>query len=257
MGEAEAGSRREGGRIRAVVHGDWWELVLDHPRARNAMSLEMMADLEQHIETMLGAPPVAVKLRGAGSSAFCAGGDLRAVRGHLVAPGAGEEMCRRMGGLMDRLRASPTLVVAAIEGVALGGGAELVAACDHVIACEGARIGFVHSAMGVSPGWGGGRALVGRVGPRRARVILLGGRVLGAREAHDLGLFDEICPVGSARELATAWISELTRASIDARRAASRIASGCSSEEETALFASLWGGPAHTAALARSGKGRR
>jgi len=221
------------------------------------MSVEMMADLEGHIDAMLRAPPVAVLMRGAGTAAFCAGGDLRAVRRHLVATGEGEAMCRRMGGLMDRLRTSPTLVVAALEGVALGGGAELVAACDHVIAGEGTRIGFVHGAMGVSPGWGGGRALVDRVGPRRARVILLGGRVLDAKAAEELGLVDEICPTGTARAAAVRWIAGLTRAPIEARRAASHIAAGCSSEEETALFASLWGGPAHTAALARSAKGRR
>ena len=110
-----------GGRILRRDVGGLVELVLCQPEVRNALSPGMMAALAQHVDDLLRSPCRGLLLRGEGLKAFCSGGDLRSVRQHLLDKGAGLGMCRTMGRLLDRLHAAPFPVVAAVEGVALGG----------------------------------------------------------------------------------------------------------------------------------------
>ena len=97
-------------------------------------------------------------LSGADQYAFCAGGDLRDVRQSLLDSEQGRIMCEQMTHNLDLLLQLPSFVIAAVEGAALGGGAEVLTACDALICGESSTIGFVHASLGVSPGWGGGRA---------------------------------------------------------------------------------------------------
>lgn len=238
-----------GGRIRRHTHGGVVELVLDQPEVRNALSAGMMAALRRELDELLLRPPRGLLLRGEGSRAFCSGGDLRDVRAHLIDKEAGAGMCRTMGRLLDRLLEAPFPVVAAVEGVALGGGAELLTACHLVLAGAGARVGFVHAALGVSPGWGGGRRLLARLGPARARRVLLEARPLSDQEALRLGLVDEVVPTGTARERALALLQRSASHPPEAVAAALRIAGGAGRAEEERSFAELWGSPEHRARL--------
>ncbi|MBM4368810.1 MAG: enoyl-CoA hydratase/isomerase family protein, partial [Deltaproteobacteria bacterium] len=183
------------GRVHATVIDGVAEVVLAHPARRNAFTPHMMVDLGRL--DVSGAR--CILLRGAGES-FCSGGDLGAVRQHLALPGAGRALASFMADAIARLsRQAP--IVGCAEGHALGGGAELLAACDIVVAAPTAEVGFVQARLGVSPGFGGGGYLARRVGPGRARAILVAAERLPAARALALGLVDEIAdpPLPRAR----------------------------------------------------------
>ncbi len=248
-------------RGRGAVHllgdGPVRELVLDNPAARNAMGPGMMADLAHAVDRLQADPPAAVVIHGAGGRAFCAGGDLKAVREQLLAPGTATGMAAFMAGVLDRLATLPCRVIAAVEGAALGGGSELLTACDLVIAARDARIGFVHASLGVSPGWGGGARLVRQLGSRRAVALLAPTGPPTATRAHRLGLVDELCDSGSALSVAHERAAFLARSPLTAVHAAVAIARSGARDAELGAFERLWGGPDHLAALAALTQGRR
>ncbi len=256
MGEADravlAAAGRDAGAVRmrredAVAH-----LVWDAPWRRNAMDPGMMLDLGAAVGALVADPPGAVVMSGVGG-AFCAGGDLAAVRSALLAPAAAAAMARHMAACTRALSGLPCLVVAAVEGAALGGGAELLLAADLVVASAEARIGFVQGRMGVSPGWGGGALLVERVGARRARRILLEGAVWSAAEAAAAGVVDEVVPAGDALSVALSRAAAAAQVPVAARRATVAVAAG---EREEEVFLGVWGGEAHQHALSRATAGR-
>ncbi len=248
---------RGGGRIRLERQGELAELVLDHPQARNAVGPGMMADLGEAVDRLQQEPPRALILRGEGSAAFCAGGDLAAVRGSLLGEGAAAGMQAFMSGCLDRVEALPCPVIGAVEGVALGGGAELLMACDVVVAGRSARLGFVQARLGLSPGWGGGLRLLRRVGRRASLRLLLEAEPLEAEAARGIGLVDEVVEDGEAAARARALALQLTRHPPQAVAAALRLVRTGSADEERAAFLELWGGEAHRQALASLRQGRR
>jgi len=161
-----------------------------------------------------------------------------------------------VGDALDKLSSLPAVVVAAVEGAALGGGAELLTACDWVVASTSARIGFVHASLGVAPGWGGGARLVRQVGARRALPLLARAERLSAASAAAAGLVDEVVDAGSALVAAHTWIERLRSLPPDAVRGvvsvvrAARDDPDRAVEVERRVFGELWGGLAHRAALA-------
>ena len=243
------------GRVRLEIEGQTGTLVFDNPEARNAMSVAMMADLVAAVEELEGSDVMAVLMCGAGEGGFCAGGDLRDVRAHLLCEEAAVGMPQVMGDALDRLSSLPVLVVAAVEGAALGGGAELLTAADWVVSSDAARIGFVHAALGVSPGWGGAHRLLRRVGRRSAMSPLLEARRLSASSAHALGLVDQIAPAGCAVDTAKAWIESVLRHPEASVRGAIEILRSAQNRDEAVVrverevFSRLWGASAHRAAL--------
>jgi len=245
------------GSIELRIRGRTAELVLNNPDARNAMSVGMMVDLVSAIDTLEGAGVRAVLIYGVSAGGFCAGGDLRDVREHLLNASAAHGMPKVMGDVLDRLSSLPAVVVAAVEGAALGGGAELLTAADWVVASRGSRIGFVHAALGVSPGWGGARRLIRRVGRQRAVSILLQAKRYDAEVAQSVGLVDQVVSEGTAVEEAAVWIESVLRhpeQSIAGVLEILRSTSGgldAVRQQEREVFARLWGGEAHQAALAR------
>jgi len=230
------------------------ELVIDNPDARNAMSLGMMADLIDAAEVLKARPPLALLIRGQGDDAFCAGGDLREVRAHLMDAEAAAGMPVAMGDALDTIASLPTVVVVAVEGAALGGGAELTTVGDWVVAAESATIGFVHGALGVSPGWGGARRLIERVGVAAATEVLLPAGRLKTPQAVALGLVQASAPDGQAVADARLWLARITRWPESSVRGLLEILrtarSGMDVRDcERQVFARLWGGPDHRAAL--------
>ena len=236
------------GRVVHVREGDVARIVLDAPATRNALHPGMMLELAHAVHQAHGAR--AVLLEGA-SGAFCAGGDLGAVRAHLAEPGMGRRMGAFMHGVLAALEALEVPIVGVVDGPALGGGAELLAVCDRVHASPRARVGWVQAQLGVSPGFGGGARLARRVGPVRAARLLLEARVLTASEALAEGLVDTLDenPGASAR----AWVDArlaLPDAAVRAAIAVGRPPLPVGAlERELAAFDAVWGAPAHLAAL--------
>lgn len=228
------------------------EIVIDNPGAHNALTPAMMVQFADAVAAARGARVIV--LRGAGDS-FCSGGHLAHVRAHLGVPAASRALGTFMGAAVDALVDGDATVIVAAHGAALGGGAELVAAADIALAHRGARIGFVHARFGVTPGFGGAARLVRRVGPVRARRLLLEAEVLAADEALAAGLLDAVLddPLGEARDTA-ARIAALPAEAIAGARAITRgpgLADAAARELEIETFERLWGGPAHRAALER------
>lgn len=243
------------GRV-VVTPGDIATIRFDHAPSRNALDPKMMVALADAVESLREARVVV--LSGAGGT-FCSGGNLGAVRTHLAMPGAGRVFGAFMQDALDRLAALDAIVIAVVEGAALGGGAELVATADVVVAAPDARVGFVHARLGVSPGFGGGGRLVGRVGPRAALRVLAFARVLDAAEALAIGLVDEVDPDPHAR--AAALAAELLALPAAAVRGAKRVVRAATPPlgrtEELEVFATLWGGPDHQLALSQSARAPR
>lgn len=240
------------GEVRAVP-GDVAEIVIDDPRTRNALHPGMMVGLADAVDAVRGAR--VVLLRGEGGT-FCSGGNLGAVRQHLVRPGGGHALGAFMQATVGALADLDAVVVGVATGNALGGGAELLSACDRVFAAPDARIGWVQAKMGVSPGFGGGQRLVRRVGPRRALELLLAPAPLSAAEALVAGLVEQVAdePLAAAR----AWADRVAALDPDVLRGAKAVVRAHASlpapdalAVELAVFDRLWGGPAHLAALRR------
>jgi ethylmalonyl-CoA/methylmalonyl-CoA decarboxylase len=219
-------------------------LILDAPGSRGALTVAMMHALAAAVRTLHDDPPRTVTLRSAHPAMFCSGGHLGQVRASLLDGGSGLEMARCMTAVLDALWNGPWLVVAVVDGPALGGGAELLTACDRVHVSDRARIGFVHGRLGVAPGWGGAARLVAAVGRRTALDLLGSAAVLRPDEAIRAGL-------ASGRAAGHAdWMGQVQTVSRAAVHAAKRQVLAARTFErngdaEARLFASVWGSPEH------------
>ena len=128
---------------------------------------------------------------GAGVRFFCTGGDLKAYRA-ISTPTELAETFAVVRGLLDALEAHPLPVIAAINGYALGGGAELALACDLRFATAAAKIGLPQAKLGIIPGWNGSARLMRAVGYAKAMRMLLTCEQLSAAEALADGLLDGV-----------------------------------------------------------------
>jgi enoyl-CoA hydratase len=180
-------------------------LSIDRPQARNALALQTMAELDEALETVRTERARVLVIRGAGDKAFCAGGDIKELE-HMRSADEAAAMAHRMRATLDRIPQLAIPVIAALNGDALGGGAELAVACDFRVAAAHARIGFPQISLGLMPAWGASERLAALVGRGRALSILLGGRLMPAAEAKQLGLVEIVVPSAkfdeSIRELA-------------------------------------------------------
>ncbi len=230
-------------------------LTIWRPQVKNAIDLATMDELD-HVVAALEAERKlqAVILTGAGGT-FVSGGDLRSLE-TLEGSEAGRAMSRKMQATLLRLEGLEVPVIAAIEGHALGGGAEVALACDIRIAAADARIGFKQIALGIMVGWGGGQRLCALVGRGRSLELLLTGDILDGEGAFRLGLVDRVVPPGKALAEAEALAGRVAVQPPLAVRAIKRALSqgdGMSRERgmayEAECFGLLWGSRDHREAV--------
>lgn len=190
--------------VRIERHGEGGhvaELVLDRPEAMNAVSTDMARALAAATGELAEDETVrAVVVSSTHDRAFGVGADLKE-RNALTDDElrAQRPLARAAyGGVLNL----PVPVVAAVDGFALGGGFEIALSCDLIVAGEGATVGLPEVSVGVIPGGGGTQLLTRRVGWSRAASMVFTARRLTAREAHDLGVVDEVVAAGSARDRA-------------------------------------------------------
>lgn len=220
-------------------------ITIDRPHARNAIALSTMGEIDEALDAAEGA--AALVIRGGGDKAFVSGGDLKELSALRTIEEA-SAMARRMRAVCDRIAAFPAPVIAALNGHALGGGAEVAVAADIRIAADDIRIGFNQVSLEIMPAWGGAERLAALVGRGRALMLAGSGTVLGAAEAERLGLVDRVVP---RAEFETEWRS-LSAAL--ANRPAGRIKqviAGAAAEEAIAAFAGLWVADEHWEAADR------
>jgi enoyl-CoA hydratase/carnithine racemase len=165
-------------------------LTLNRPRALNAVTASMLDALVAAIETGDRDPEVrAMVLTGSGRG-FCAGADLK--DSAKRSPEAGAKFVKKIGELTNLIEASGTPVIAAVNGIAVAGGLELVLSCDIVVAAESAVLGDSHSNFAMFPGAGATVRLPRKIGVNNAKYLMLTGETPTAREWLALGLVNVV-----------------------------------------------------------------
>lgn len=188
--------------------GDVLLVTMNRPDAMNAMNTQMGHDM-LHLFDLLSAEPDmcrAVVLTGAGTRAFCAGGDLKQRRGMTDAQWQAQHHVfeRKVRAMVE----CPVPLVAAVNGAAYGGGCEMALCCDFIYAASTARFALPEVTLGIMPGAGGTQNLPRAVGERRAKELLLSGRPWSAADAECWGMVNRVCEPGSlvAEAVATAAV---------------------------------------------------
>ncbi len=178
-------------------------VTLNRPERLNALNRELLLELRRALEEAEKDPEIrSVVITGSGRS-FCAGADVAE-----FAKSAAEirEFIELGGSVLEFIENMSKPVVAAVNGHALGGGFELVLACDLVVASSSAVLGSPEVNLGIIPGWGATQKLALTVGPAKAKEIVMLGEALPAEEALRLGLVNRVVAperlIGEALELA-------------------------------------------------------
>jgi len=198
--------------VLTAVEGTTAWITLNRPEALNAMSPALTDGLLAALDTFERARPRVVVITGAGR-AFSAGGDLKSFREAVSSGGHDRfvEGLRRAQASFRRVEELPCPVIAAVNGVAVAGGLELVLACDLVIAAESARIGDGHARYGIIPGGGSTARLPRKLPVTVAKRLLYSGELWPARDFLAWGLVNEVVPDAELRARATELASQLAR----------------------------------------------
>jgi enoyl-CoA hydratase/carnithine racemase len=241
-------------------------VTIDRPAKRNALSREVLRELRSVFEMHAVRDDLRLAvLGGAGELAFSVGADLGELR-ELREPEDVERYADEATAALDVIRLFPVPTVAALNGTALGGGAELALACDMRLAAPHARIGFTHAKLNVSTAWGGGADLMRLAGAPVALELLASARTLSAEEARAVGLVNQVAPkavgfidfVDRFLEPAAERPPHLLRA-LKSQAIAERLGASMERRRETdrERFVETWTHPAHWAAAEAWEQGRR
>jgi enoyl-CoA hydratase/carnithine racemase len=187
-------------------------ITLNRPDRLNALTFDVYRELTSTFRSLEGASHVrAVLITGRGRG-FCSGGDVEGIIAELFAYDARQllEFTRVTGALIQSIRELRRPVIAAVNGVAVGAGAVIAAACDLRIAAESARFGFIFPKVGLCGADMGAAYLLPRiVGLGRASELLFFGDVIAADEALRIGLVNRVVPDAACHDTARAWADRL------------------------------------------------
>jgi len=165
--------------------------TLNRPDVLNALSLEMLDELDALLDTIERDPTLrVVVITGAGEKAFSAGADIRHMREATALEA--RAYAQRGHQTTARIESFPKPVLAAVNGYALGGGCELALACDIRLASESARFGLPEVNLGILPGWGGTQRLARTTSSGFAKELIFTGRMCPADEALRHGLVNHV-----------------------------------------------------------------
>jgi methylglutaconyl-CoA hydratase len=185
-------------------------ITLNRPQAANALSLQMLHQLREGLDAIRYDRSVrCVIITGAGEKAFCAGADLKERSGMDMTQV--RKTVSSIRSNINDLETLPQPVIAAINGVAFGGGTELALACDIRIASQTAKLGLTETSLGIIPGAGGTQRLARLVGKGRAKELIFTARRIDAKEALDVGLVEYVTPTESLMEKAMELAGQIVR----------------------------------------------
>lgn len=177
--------------IQCNIDGPVAHLTISNPRRANALTMDMIAQLDDALVRIESGAVRVVRLRGAGERFFCAGADI--IEWGALSPEAmGTRWIGEGNRVFRRLAQLPAVVIAEINGDAYGGGLEVALCADIRLLAAGARVGFPEVGVGAIPGWMGCTRLQALIGPGRARQVILTGEPLDAASAERWGLVNEV-----------------------------------------------------------------
>ena len=194
-------------------------ITINRPEVMNAIHPPASTELSQAFDAFVADPDAWVGIvTGAGEKAFSAGNDLKfqAAGGKIESPASG------FGGITSRFD-NPKPLIAAVNGLALGGGFEIVLACDIVIASEKASFGLPEPRVGLAALAGGLHRLPRQIGMKPAMGMLLTGRRVEAREAQALGIVNEVVAPGELMAVARRWADAICECSPVSVRTTKRV----------------------------------
>jgi enoyl-CoA hydratase/carnithine racemase len=178
--------------IRCERHGSTIVLIIDRPHAANAFGPNAVAEFRRHLEVVRQEATVSgLVVTGAGERHFCSGGDVKAYS-VFASPAELNPVFDDARAVLSELDLLDVPTVAAINGVAIGGGFELALACDFRIAHASASMSLPQVRMGILPGWFATERLLTICGRANAKRFALSGARIPAAEAHRLGAIDEV-----------------------------------------------------------------
>jgi enoyl-CoA hydratase/carnithine racemase len=224
-------------------------ITVNRPHARNAIAPATMDELDSALDAAVGAR--ALVITGAGDRAFISGGDLKELSAIRTEDEA-TAMALRMRGICDRIAGFPGPVIAALNGHAFGGGAEVAIAADIRVAADDVRIGFNQVALAIMPAWGGAERLAAVVGRSRALLLAGTGTVLDAAEAERIGLVDRVLPRSTFADGAVGWPALARELATPSAVEIKRVMGGdVGAQDAAAAFARLWVADEHWVAAER------
>jgi enoyl-CoA hydratase/carnithine racemase len=184
------------------------EVTLNRPDRYNALGSRIVGELDEALEEIEGSGDVrAMVLTGAGDKAFCSGVDLKE-RAEMDADGRWSHN-RALGAFAGRLARLQVPTIAALNGLAFGGGLEIALACDFRLAAEGARFALPEVGIGIVPGAGGTQRLPRLIGVTRAKELILTGRRISTKDALHIGLVSKAVSRSSLMEEARSLAQEI------------------------------------------------
>ncbi len=178
------------GNLLLSVEGKVAILTVNRPEVRNALDTATVDEIHRALGEVRAAGATVLIVPGAGDKAFVSGADIRAIRERR----RDDALASINSRLMTAVETHDAVVIAAVNGVALGGGCELALACDLRIAAAHAVFGLPEPSLGIIPGAGGTQRLPRIVGLGRAKELILTGARWDARKAHEYGLVSEVVP---------------------------------------------------------------
>jgi len=193
--------------VELIPREDCAVLRLNRPEALNALSIAILRQIDEALETVAKSKARALIITGAGNKAFCAGADVKEFCNQAMLDSkARTELGQATFAKLDRL---PIASIAVLNGYAFGGGLELALACTFRLALPTAKLGQPEIKLGTIPGYGGTQRLPRLIGEARALELILTGRTVEAAEAERIGLVNRIVD-GDAIEAGLAFAREFT-----------------------------------------------
>lgn len=238
--------RTEDSMIVEVRDGAVW-ITLNRPAALNTLTPDIVSGMMAALDRAEGDDIKAVVLTGAGR-AFCAGADLKFVR--ETAGGDENGVARFLDKvlvMMNRLESCPRPVIAAVNGIAVAGGLELVLCCDLVIAARSAKIGDAHINFGLLPGGGSSVRLPRKIGPTRAKYLLFTGEMVPAEDLVEAGLVNQVVDDGDLMPAVGRLVGRLAdKSPLVLRRVKALVDDGLDQPVQTALRLELLASEVHS-----------
>lgn len=168
-------------------------ITFNRPKVLNALNEASLKEFSHAIDKVAGDEDIRVLiLTGAGDKSFIAGADITEF---LKFNALKAKNFSEMGhGIVNKLQELPIPVIGAVNGFALGGGCEVVIACDFIYASENAMFGLPEINLGIIPGFGGTQRLPRLIGKNMAKEMIFTGKMISAAEAHAVGWVNTVCP---------------------------------------------------------------